>query len=85
MPYLLSHRLHTLKALRGMGLPELAKKTALEGFEAHMLQRAVKNAIHHLQREERDREYLRKQAAQKDEARRMQEAGAEPCGGAGGQ
>ena len=63
-----------------MGLPDLARTSQLDGFEAHMLQRAVKNAVRKAQREERDRKVLE----YKDEARRMQEheaSAGEPCAG----
>lgn len=71
-PYLLSHRLYTLDALRALRLPQLAKKTKLPAFESHMLERHVRLEIERHAREKRARDTLNK-----EEVRRLQERG---CG-----
>ena len=86
-PYLLNHGLHSLADLQDLSLRSLAWHTRLEPFEAHMLQRAINDDVKRHQRHERYREHDRKKAAEeeakvKDEMRRrLQEAGARPCGG----
>lgn len=65
-PYLLSHGLYTLRELHRLSLPLLQHRTQLDGFETHMLQRAVKNHMARFSRDERS-------AKRKEEVRRLHE------------